>query len=140
LWIDSSSVATSQKLKKKSLGHSVEIILFPWNLKQVEKHFHNWRSLKFAHFVEVLSFGAALHQFSTFWKTSFLQTCYPFMVILFWDDQSPMMLHQESQKRKKKKKKKHKRKGGKKNHTVHHFDNTHFHGSMRPNVVTLVKP
>jgi hypothetical protein len=53
---DSSSVATSQKLKKKSLGHSVEIILFPWNLKQVEKHFHNWSSLKFAHFVEVFKF------------------------------------------------------------------------------------
>jgi hypothetical protein len=81
-------------------------------VKQVVETLHNWRSLHIL--LEVLSFGAGLHQFSTVWKTSFLQICDPLMVSLFWDDQSPMMLHQESQKKKEKKRKKHKRKGGKK--------------------------
>jgi hypothetical protein len=49
------------------------------------KTLHNWRSLRILS--EVLSFWAGLHQFSTVWKTSFLQTCYPLMVSLFWDDQ-----------------------------------------------------
>jgi hypothetical protein len=51
-----------------------------------------------------------------------------------------MMLHQESQKRKEKEEKNTKENGKKKSHTVCHFDNTYFHGSMRPNVVTIVKP
>jgi hypothetical protein len=52
---------------------------------ETSKALHNWRSLSIL--LEVLSFGAALHQSSTVWKTSFLQTCYPLMVSLFWDDQ-----------------------------------------------------
>jgi hypothetical protein len=126
-------VATSQKLNKNALV-TVEIILFPLNLKQVVKHFTTGEVLHIL--LEVLSFGAALHQFSTVWKTSFLQICYPLMVSLFWDDQSPMMLHQESQQNKHT----HTQSREKKSHTLCHFDNTYFHGSTRPNVVTLLKP
>jgi hypothetical protein len=74
LWIDSSSVATSQKLNKNALV-TVEIILFPLNLKQVVKHFTTGEVLHIL--LEVLSFGAALHQFSTVWKTKFSTNMLP---------------------------------------------------------------
>jgi len=109
-------VATSQKLNIKALVTLVEIILFPWNLKQVVKHFTTGEVCTF--WRKFLSFGSGLHQFSTVWKTSFLQICYPLMVSLFWDDQSPMMLHQESQKKKKKKKKTQKKMGKKRSYTL----------------------